>query len=210
MIYLLRHAETLWNFQLRKQGLDDSPLTETGVRQARAYAGVLGQLIPGEDIRAGNVPLHASPLGRTRRTAQYLIDALGFPAEAVHFEPRLIEFDYGDWSGLTNDEIEQHFPGALEEREADKWFYTVPNGESYADVEDKVDRWMDELPRNRVIVAVTHSVVSRVIRRRYLDMERDVAGQLDHPQHLIFRLDRGNVEAIDIQQMAMAEDVTGA
>lgn len=198
MIYLLRHAETQWNFQLRKQGLDDSPLTENGERQARAYGAALARRIDPSDIREGRVLLYASPLGRTRNTAGYLIRALDIPTQCVHYEPRLIEFDYGDWSGLTNDEIENRYPGALNARESNKWYYTVPNGECYADVEAKVDQWMDELPADRTVIAVTHSVVSRIIRRRYLDMSRPDAGRLEHPQHLIFRLNGSAIQEIDI------------
>ena len=198
MIYLLRHAETQWNHQLRKQGLDDSPLTETGERQARAYGEALRNLISDSDIQQGCVQLHASPLGRTRHTALHLIRALNIPDHCVFYEPRLIEFDYGDWSGLTNDEIESRYPGALEARESNKWFYTVPNGECYADVEAKVDQWMDELPADRTIIAVTHSVVSRIIRRRFLDMSRTDAGRLEHPQHLIFSLNGRTIREIDI------------
>lgn len=199
MIYLLRHAETQWNFELRKQGLDDSPLTRTGEWQARTYATVLRGLIPQSDVRRGEVLLHASPLGRARSTAQCLIDTLGIPAQCVHYDPRLIEFDYGDWSGLTNDEIESRYPGALAARECDKWYYTVPNGESYADVESKVDQWMDELPDARVLIVVTHNVVSRVIRRRFLDQSRPEAGRLQHPQHLIYRLAERAIDEIDIR-----------
>ncbi len=198
MIYLLRHAETQWNFQLRKQGLDDSPLTEKGERQAVAYGETLRKLIPDDDVRAGRILLHASPLGRTRNTANHLIQALDIPADCVHYEPRLIEFDYGDWSGLTNDEIEHRYPGSLAARESNKWFYTVPNGECYADVETKVDQWMDDLPRDRTVIAVTHSVVSRVIRRHYLDLLREDAGRLEHPQHLIFRLNGSTIQEIDV------------
>jgi len=201
MIYLLRHAETQWNHELRKQGRDDSPLTRTGQWQARTYAAVLQDLIPHSEIRHGRVLLYASPLGRARSTAQYLIDILGIPGECVHCEPSLIEFDYGDWSGLTNDEIESRYPGALAAREYDKWNYTVPNGESYADVETKVDQWMDELPRDKVVIVVTHNVVSRVIRRRFLDQPRTEAGRLEHPQHLIFRLHDRSIDEIDIRAL---------
>ena len=199
MIYLLRHAETQWNHELRKQGLDDSPLTRNGEWQARTYATVLQGLIPQSEIRRGRVLLYASPLGRARSTAQHLIDTLGIPEECVHCELRLIEFDYGDWSGLTNDEIEYRYPGALAAREYDKWHYTVPNGESYADVEAKVDQWMDELPGDKVLIVVTHNVVSRVIRRRFLDQPRTEAGRLEHPQHLIFRLHDQSIDEIDIR-----------
>jgi broad specificity phosphatase PhoE len=200
MIYLLRHGETEWNAQLRKQGLDDSPLTSTGHAQARAYAAVIRQQIIRPDIEQGKVKLYASPLGRTRVTAGYLIDALDMPVSCIQYDPRIIEFNYGEWSGLTNDEIEQQYPGQLQARENDKWRYTVPEGESYADVEIKVDQWINDLPTDKTIIAVTHSVVSRVIRGKYLGLPNQEAGGLEHRQHLIFKLSNNQIETIDVRE----------
>jgi len=199
MIYLVRHAETEWNFQRRKQGLDDSSLTTLGRSQAEGYADSLLSLVSVEQVSQGKVRLFHSPLGRTKTTAQYLIDALQLPADAVIEEPRLIEFDYGRWSGLTNEEIEQQYPGALKHREDDKWNYTVPGGESYADVEKKVLSWLAELDSENINIAVTHSVVSRVIRGCYLDMKNCEAGMLEHPQDTFYRLEdnAGTVIQID-------------
>jgi len=205
MIYLLRHAETEWNYQLRKQGRDDSPLTITGRSQAVAYGKVLERLINYSDIDRNNVLIHVSPLGRTKITAEYLVDALSIPECNVHYESRLIEFDYGDWSGLTNEEIEMHYPGALRVREVNKWYYTVPKGESYQDVEAKVDAWMEELPEEKTIIAVTHSVVSRVIRGKYLGMPKPVASLLEHPQNMIFRLHNQRVDSFDIMDFELAD-----
>ena len=198
MIYLLRHAETEWNFQLRKQGLDDSPLTDRGRIQAEKYGVLMSALIGAERIRANEVALHHSPLGRTSTTARYLVDALDLDDDAIQIEPRLIEFDYGDWSGLTNEQIEEHFPGELARRDRNKWNYTVPNGQSYADVQHKVESWIDELDSTKITIAVTHSVVSRVIRGHYLEMSPAEAGLLEHPQDIIFRLSENQITAISI------------
>lgn len=203
MIYLLRHAETEWNYEMRKQGLDDSPLTVTGRGQAVAYGKVLEQLIKLSGVRPDEVLVHSSPLGRTKITTQYLVDALSIPESNVQYESRLIEFDYGDWSGLTNEEIEGNYPGALRVREVNKWYYTVPNGESYQDVETKVDTWMEELPEEKTIIAVTHSVVSRVIRGKYLGMPKPVASLLEHPQNMIYRLHNQRVDNIDIMDFEL-------
>ncbi len=200
MMYLLRHAETQWNFEWRKQGLNDSPLTDRGQWQARTYGTVLRLLIPPDKIHSGQVRLYMSPLARARTTARYLLEVLGMSTHDVICDERLIEFDYGDWTGLTNEEIEQSYPGALSAREADKWNYTVPGGESYADVEENVDDWMDGLPLGKVLIVVTHNVVSRVIRRRFLGQSRMQAGHLEHPQHLIYRLANQSVEEIDIRK----------
>ncbi len=201
MIYLVRHAETEWNFQRRKQGLDDSPLTALGHSQAEGYAASLRSLVGSEKISQGKVRLFHSPLGRTMTTAQYLIDILQLPADAVIEEPRLIEFDYGRWSGLTNDGIEQQFPGALKHREDDKWNYTVPGGESYADVEKKVLSWLSELDSKHINIAVTHSVVSRVIRGCYLNMNTCEAGMLEHPQDTFYGLQDNTMTVIRIDSV---------
>jgi len=201
MIYLVRHAETEWNFQMRKQGLDDSPLTRLGRSQAEQYALTMQTLISPEQISNGMVRLYYSPLGRTKSTAQYLVEALKLPASIVSEEPRLIEFDYGHWSGLTNDEIEQQYPGALAKREQGKWSYTVPGGESYADVETKVRDWLTELDVEQINIAVTHSVVSRVIRGCCLDMNTYEAGRLEHPQDTFYRLQDNQVSAIQIDSI---------
>jgi len=198
MIYLVRHAETEWNFQLRKQGLDDSPLTTRGRRQAEGYAECMRTLVCSEQVAEGRVRLFHSPLGRTKATAQYLVEALNLSSTVVAEEPRLIEFDYGHWSGLTNAEIEQQYPGALDQREQDKWNYTVPGGESYADVEAKVRDWLTELESRYINIAVTHSVVSRVIRGCYLEMDTHEAGRLEHPQDSFYQLQDKQVSTIRI------------
>ncbi|MGI9290576.1 MAG: histidine phosphatase family protein [Gammaproteobacteria bacterium] len=204
MIYLLRHAETEWNFQMRKQGLDDSPLTVTGRNQALAYGKVLEQLINSSNINVQDIQIHSSPLGRTKITTQYLVNALSIPECNIHYESRLIEFDYGDWSGLTNEDIEGNYPGALRVREINKWYYTVPNGESYQDVEAKVDTWLEELPEDKTIIAVTHSVVSRVIRGKYLGMPKPVASLLEHPQNMIFKLHNQRIDSFDIADFELS------
>ena len=183
---------------MRKQGLDDSPLTDKGRSQADRYGRLLDALLDEDGITPASLEVHVSPLGRTRVTASYLIDILGLAKHQVHVEPRLVEFDYGAWSGLTNEEIEREYPGALDARELNKWHYRVPDGESYADVEAKVDDWLSELDDSRVIVAVTHSVVSRVIRGKYGKMDYQVASRLDHHQDCIYRLRDGSIEQFEI------------
>ena len=44
LVYLIRHGETSWNCEKRLQGQSDSPLTEEGIRQAKALAGRLSTI----------------------------------------------------------------------------------------------------------------------------------------------------------------------
>ncbi len=207
MIYLLRHAETEWNAQQRKQGLDDSPLTSTGQAQAKAFGAAMRQQLTPSEIELDKVLFFSSPLGRTRVTMGYLAEALEIAESEIILDSRLIEFNYGEWSGLTNKEIEQQYPGQLQTREKNKWNYCVPGGESYADVEKKVDHWLTDLPADRKVVAVTHSVVSRVIRCKYLGLPTREAERLEHKQHLIFKLENDRVETIDVEHLMPASVV---
>ncbi len=94
-LVLLRHGQTEWARDGRHTGLTDLPLTELGERQAHA-AGVLVS-----DLLGGTTPtlVLSSPLARAWRTAELA----GLRPEA---EPRLVEWDYGGYEGLTSAQIQ--------------------------------------------------------------------------------------------------------
>jgi broad specificity phosphatase PhoE len=108
-VYLSRHGETEWNASRRRQGRLDSPLTSTGIAQARAMASIATSLSVDR--------IFTSPLGRAASTAAIVADAVGLPFQVLD---ELAEVDHGEFAGLTNDEIEARHPGALAERAARK------------------------------------------------------------------------------------------
>jgi 2,3-bisphosphoglycerate-dependent phosphoglycerate mutase len=128
MIYLVRHGETTWNRVGRQQGHLDSPLTPKGIEQARAAGRALRRALP--DVHT--VCIETSPLGRARQTASILCDELGLHESALVVAPLLIEANFGAWQGLTHAEIDAQYAGARQAREARKWHYVMPGGESYA------------------------------------------------------------------------------
>src|SRR5206468_11831561 len=73
VIYLVRHGQTEFNRERRIQGHVDSPLTELGVRQARAVGWLLRDLI--RDPAGWRVV--SSPLGRAASTAEIVAWMLG-------------------------------------------------------------------------------------------------------------------------------------
>ena len=75
MIYLVRHGQTEFNSERRIQGRFDSPLTDLGVRQARAVGGLLRDLVREPE----GWRLVASPLGRAHATAEIVAQRLGLP-----------------------------------------------------------------------------------------------------------------------------------
>ncbi len=94
-ITLLRHGQSVGNFEQRHQGQADFPLTETGMEQARALARCWKAEARHFDW------IISSPLQRARQTAEIVAAALELPVE---FDPVWLERDNGLFSGLTMQE----------------------------------------------------------------------------------------------------------
>ncbi len=159
-LFLVRHGETEWNRLGRQQGRADSPLTALGCRQVRACAEILA------DHASVDVQLVTSPLGRAVASAQIIRERLALPENKVAVENALAEHDWGSWEGLTKPEIELRFPAESSRREADRWGYRVPGGESYRQLSDRVRPWLEGLDLASDTIVVAHDMVSRVRPRR--------------------------------------------
>ena len=70
-LLLIRHGETAWNRERRMQGHIDIPLSEAGLRQAKALGAALAAERP--------MAIYSSDLGRARTTAQPVADAHQMP-----------------------------------------------------------------------------------------------------------------------------------
>jgi broad specificity phosphatase PhoE len=108
-LLLVRHGQSTWNADGRWQGRADPPLSELGQRQARAVAAALG---PGGDHDYEIGAAWSSPLQRAQQTA--VIVGATLALEPV-VDERLEERDAGEWTGLTRFEIEEAWPGYLDE-----------------------------------------------------------------------------------------------
>jgi broad specificity phosphatase PhoE len=189
MIYLIRHGQTEMNRVGRFQGRLDSPLTPLGEAQARRVGARLKALA---DEIGGDWAIDASPLGRTRRTAELVAEAMGTAVR--RHDPRLAEVDFGPWEGLTRDQIEALRPDLAG---ATAFFLRCPDGESYEALSARVRSWMaeaDAAAEHRV--AVTHAGVGRMMRGICLGLTLDEIRALDTPQDVVFGLHRGEVERI--------------
>lgn len=102
-LLLVRHGQSTWNEVGRWQGSQDPPLTQLGIRQAKAAAEVLGSF----DLIA------SSTLDRALTTAVIIAEASG--VGPVVTDAGLIERHAGPWEGHTRDEIERDYPGWLAE-----------------------------------------------------------------------------------------------
>src|ERR1700685_364650 len=123
-VYLVRHGETEWNRNGRRQGQLDAPLTESGIAETQRVA---------ERIKSLPVDgLFSSPLGRAVATAQTYAQDLH---QTITTVDDLRELDHGDMAGMTNGEIERAFPGEMARRSRDKYQWRFPHRESYADAD---------------------------------------------------------------------------
>jgi probable phosphoglycerate mutase len=152
-IYLARHGETLWSASGQHTGLSDIPLTEQGVRNARR----LGQRLQNLTFKK----VLSSPLQRTIKTAKLA----GFDKQLC-IDPDLIEWNYGDYEGMTTVEIQKNNPD---------WFIFrdgCPHGESPQQIAHRCDGMIQKLRAiNGDILIFSHAHVLRMLTTRWLELK---------------------------------------
>jgi probable phosphoglycerate mutase len=159
-VWLIRHAETAWSKAGRHTGLTDIPLTDQG----RAHAATLRERLGGTTFAA----VFVSPLQRARETAT--LAGLGDQAQV---RDDLVEYDYGDYEGITTNEIRATRPGWY------LWRDGVPGGEQPDDVGARADRIIAEaLTVDGDVALVAHGHVLRVVGARWIEQPASFAGRL--------------------------------
>lgn len=152
-LYYVRHGLTDWNVQQRLQGRNDIPLNTEGRRQSIRCAAILQDLFARDGRAAQDLAYVSSPLIRARETMDVMRATLGLPAAGYGVEARLAEISFGEWEGLTYDDVLKRDPGMVARREGDKWGFLPPGGESYAQLTARVGDWHDRLTRDTVVSA---------------------------------------------------------
>jgi broad specificity phosphatase PhoE len=186
-IYVARHGQTVFNVERRLQGCAcDSPLTDLGRRQAASVGDIIRRSFEG-----AIPPFVVSPLGRARTTAAIILERLGRRADDYAIDDRLRELDFGDWTGLTREEVDKVQAAEWRARVRDPWNVGPPNGESYADVAARVGAWRDE--QSAEVIAVAHGIVGRVLRGLALGLDGGAVRALDEPHDCLFRIQGGQV-----------------
>jgi broad specificity phosphatase PhoE len=152
-LYYVRHGLTDWNAAGRLQGHLDIPLNQTGREQAAHCAKILGDLFAREGRLAAELDYVSSPLSRARETMEIMRATLGVAPTAYALEPRLTEIAFGEWEGLTYDEVMRRDPDIVARRETDKWEFMPPGGENYRQLALRVAAWYATLTRDTVVCA---------------------------------------------------------
>ncbi len=173
-IVLARHGETEWSRDLKHTGRTDLPLTDHGRAEAE-------RLRPGFEGRAFALVL-SSPLERALDTCR-----LSGQGEHVELSDDLLEWDYGDYEGITTAEIREGRPDFY------LWRDGCPGGEGAADVGARVDRVIARLRSlDGDAVLFSHGHVLRVLTARWLGLGAESGA--------LFKLDTGTLSALGYER----------
>jgi probable phosphoglycerate mutase len=153
LLYYVRHGLTDWNVAGRLQGNRDTPLNQTGRAQAAHCGAVLRDLFAREGRAPADFDYVSSPLLRARDSMEIMRATLALAPADYAIEPRLTEISFGEWEGLTYDEVMLRDPDVVAKREADKWEFLPPGGENYRQVTLRVGAWYATLSRDTVVCA---------------------------------------------------------
>lgn len=167
-LWLARHGQTDWNRDGRWQGQADHapPLNEIGKAQAAALA-----------EQFADTPLRvicSSDLPRARETAEIIARRFGLQVE---LDPRLREIDLGVWEGMRGDDIAGEYPEELAERQRNPAHSRAPNGESAAEVAERVWAAADDIARAHPVgsvLVVSHglAIATLICRARGLPLSK--------------------------------------
>jgi broad specificity phosphatase PhoE len=160
LVFLARHGETEWTVTGRHTGNTDVPLTDTGELQAVE----LGQLLSGVEPDR----VLSSPMTRALETARLA----GFEDRVERYEA-LREYDYGQYEGLTSEEIRAKRPGW------DLFRDGCPDGEMPEQVAARVKPLLDEIVElGQRAVIFGHGHCLRILAATYLGLAPATARHL--------------------------------
>ena len=151
-VFVIRHGETAWSLSGRHTGTTDVPLTDEGRRSAEA----IRQASTGEDFALVLV----SGAQRARQTCELA----GLGGKAI-IDNDLMEWNYGEYEGLTPSQIEELSPGWLVFRDG------CPGGETPDQVGARADRVIARARAVQGDVALfAHGHILRVLAARWIGL----------------------------------------
>ena len=157
-IYFVRHGETILTPTRKFSGTGalDPELMQEGLDQA--------ELVAEEVVKLGADILIASPLKRTRQTAEAIARTTGLE---IIFDESWFELSFGDWDGKSIEEVKEEDPDAYQ-----AWLnstgYAPGGGESYDEasvrIEEALEKLVAEYPGKKVIVVTHNGVIKTAIK----------------------------------------------
>ena len=153
-VLLIRHGETEWSLSRQHTGTTDIPLTENGRKVARLLQPILAKHVFALVL--------TSPLQRARETCE-----LAGLADRAEIDPDLMEWNYGEYEGLT--------PTQIHAKRPDWMLFTdgCPGGEGPDQVEVRIDRVIARIRAIAVegnVAVFAHGHLIRAFAARWLGL----------------------------------------
>jgi len=182
-IILIRHGESQGNIDVNQyQTVPDYALdlTPRGIEQSQQAGVQIKEVIGSESLH-----VYLSPYFRARQTFQHLKTNLETNIQKVVEDPRIREQDWGHLRHPNeNEEIRRQRDGFS------TFYYRIPDGESGADVYDRVSTFLETLhrdfnkshfPQNALIV--THGLTLRLFLMRWFHWSVEEFENLRNPKN---------------------------
>lgn len=179
-LFLARHGESLFNVQSRIGG--DAPLTNKGRRQASDLA---------EYFTESEIPYIFTSLRlRARETAAPL--CASHPEATLISLPELDEINAGVCDSMRYEDIRTTMPEVFFSREKDKYYYSYPEGESYAAMRSRIEKGFRKAMflsgGQPGIVLIGHQAVNRMILSLFLYRRTEDVPYIFVPQNQCFHI----------------------
>ena len=182
-LILVRHALTVDNQKSRLSGHIDSSISEEGKEQIDKLTNYLKDF----DIDK----IYTTTSSRTKSTVKKLSELKSI--EIIEKES-LKEISFGDFEGLTFDEIKDKYPKEFQDMIEKGYEYKYPNGESLIDSYNRVCIELDNIISNnddRTILICSHGGTIRNIITYLISNS--------YKYHWNFKIDNGSVTILEIQ-----------
>ncbi len=184
-LFLVRNAETVWNFERRLQGQQDSALTKAGKEQAKA----LSKLLQNETMDIA----YASDLGRAIDTAREILRLHSKVSLLARRELR--ERSHGIVEGLTQEQIFKKFGKTQDQRIKNKFLFKNPKGESYAEAQDRLKPFVEELKQKHFsqnVLVVSHAGINRLLLGLFSNLSPTEVLSIDQPNDCVYIIDNAD------------------
>lgn len=163
-LYIARHGQVMGYDGFPVYGHTDVEMTEVGIMQMEHLA---------ERLRLVRIhAIYSSDLKRALRGARIIARYHDVP---LHASPELREMHFGDWEGLTLDQIRERFPDELAKRKSNLVNYEAPGeGESVGRFSERVLGRLETIfkeQEGKDLLLVGHGAVNRVILCRALGLD---------------------------------------
>ena len=182
-ILLIRHGESQGNIDIYQyQTVPDYALilTPKGIEQSKQAGERIKEIIGSESVH-----VYLSPYIRARQTFQHLKTSIETNIKKIVEDPRIREQDWGHLRHPNeNEEIRRQRDGFS------TFYYRIPDGESGADVYDRVSTFLETLhrdfnkshyPQNALII--THGLTLRLFLMRWLHWTVEEFEHLRNPRN---------------------------